>query len=283
MNKIAIRLLVISLLVAVVIVFFLNRLLNKPSFLAELIPSSAVAVVHVNTRDIAKDVYRYGGFTLDSMAFFNEQYPYFSSITDPRNTGIDVYSELFLFQDKVEEGEYHCLLFNLNNLNRFRNFCASNSLLAMANKENKNLYFSKKDSFYVWIKEKEATILFHVKSLVHAKQIMDKISARKENTLAPFKDALAGNNNIAIWQSQSNTLLERDFPFIAGKSTMYGNFKPGKFIFEGEFEKNVANEQHSNLFFFPNMKKNRFSKTIELENKEIHPLSGVIRKWRNQR
>jgi hypothetical protein len=287
MNKIAIKLLILSLIATVVIVFFLNKVVNKPSHLLELVPNSAVAVVKVNTRDIAKDVYRYGGFTLDSIAFFNEEYPYFTRITDPRKTGINVYSELFLFQDEVKEGKYNCLLFNLNSLNNFKTFCATNSLLAVANGKESTIFYSKKDSFYVWIKEKEAALLFNVQSPNHLVQIIDKISAKKVDEEKPFKKVLEAGNNIVVWQSQSNVLLGRYFPFMGEYAEFYGDFITGKFEYKGKATKIL---EYNRSIFNPTFVKTpkaivgtEFSGDIIVENKEIHPLTGVIRKWKSKR
>lgn len=284
MNKIAIKLLVLSLIATVVIVFFLNKVVNKPSHLLELIPNSAVAVVKVNTRDIAKDVYRYGGFTLDSIAYFNEEYPYFTRIKDPRKTGINVYSELFLFQDEVKGGNYNCLLFNLNSLNNFKTFCATNSLLAVANGKENTIFYSKKDSFYVWIKEKEAALLFNVQSSTHLVQIIDKISAQNKGVDKAFNVVLKEDNNIVIWQSQSNELLEIDLPYLGGMAEFYGDFEPGKFIFNGKCENHVVVKEHFDLFLFSKIETdNSFQETIEFRNKKIHPLAAAINTWRNNR
>ena len=284
MNKIAIKLLVLSLVATVVIVFFLTKVLNKPSHLLELIPTSAVAVVKVNTRDIAKDVYRYGGFTLDSVASFNDKYPYFKSVKDPRKTGINVYSELFIFQDEVKTGNYKCLLFNLNNLNNFKTFCASNPLLASANEE-KSIYYSDRDSFYVWIKEKEAALLFDVQSPNHLAQIMNKLTTQNVKEKGVFKEVLMEGNNVVIWQSQSNTLLKKALPYLAGESEFYGDFKPGYFELFGKTDSQLWEEGKSYLFypkFYMSKKENKFTfkGKFEVDNKEIHPLSAVLNEWR---
>jgi len=275
----------LSLIATIVIVFFINKVVNKPSHLLELVPSDAVAVVHFNTRDIAKDVYRYGGFTMDSLALINQEFPYFKNITDPRRTGINVYSELFLFQDEVKEGKYNCLLFNLNSLNNFKTFCATNSMLAAANGKESTIFYSKKDSFYVWVREKEAALLFDVQSPNHLVSIMDKINRKSEEN-KPFGDLMVQGDNILIWQSQYNTLLNKEFYFAEKALSFKGNLVPGKLSYTGKMEGDVI-QKDTTSFFNPSFIKTNAGHIFEGEIKaphpdgyrETHPLSYLINQW----
>ena len=286
MNKISLRLLVLSLIATVVVVFFLNKLLNKPSHLLDFVPSSSFAVVKVNTRDIAKDVYRYGGFTLDSMEFFNANYPYFQNVTDPRRTGINVYSELFLFRDRVQGGNYNCLLFNLNNLNNYKAFCATNSLLSSVKGKENTLFYSKKDSFYLWVMEKESALIFGVQSRNHLDEIMDKISKTMEDdNNKEFASLMQMDDNLIFWQEEKNNLLQSIFPFTNEGFTLQGNFTPGTFSYLGDLEGDIILKD-SVSFFNPNFAPSEETKSgytfkgeINAPNKKTHPLSYILYRW----
>ena len=123
MNKFALRLLVLVLISAIGVFYLLNRKLNKSSDLVKYVPSSSTAFVHISTKNIAKDVYRHGGFSFDSLRFLMEDIPYFNYVKDPRTTGINMYSEIFLFEDKFESNNYTALLASLNNPPKFSLFC----------------------------------------------------------------------------------------------------------------------------------------------------------------
>jgi hypothetical protein len=116
----ALRIGIPVIILALIVAFYLRYNFNSRSSLFLVAPANADWVYHIQTRQILREVPQEAMPYLDSLTELVSKLPVFKGIDDPRNLGIDLYSDLVLF--RTEAGFF--LALKLNDEKKFAAFLA---------------------------------------------------------------------------------------------------------------------------------------------------------------
>lgn len=117
----ALRIGIPVLILAAIVAFYLRANFRSRSGLFLVVPSNAEWVYQFHTRNILKDVQQQPMPWLDSLNSKVKSLPVFSGISDPRQLGLDLYSDLMVFRTK--DGLHAAV--QMNDEDEFRSFLKS--------------------------------------------------------------------------------------------------------------------------------------------------------------
>jgi hypothetical protein len=283
MNKLALRLIILVLLSAVGIFYFLYSRLNKESELVKYVPESSVSFAHFKTKKIAQDIYRSGGFTLDTISFIKDKFPYFDSIYNPREMGIYLYSDIVIYEDLVDSSHYHCALISLNNTPKFNHFCKKLQRKGILNPvsgtvDSLNCYKSLNDSFYVANKNDILILVFNA-YVSDLNKIFEKAGSNiwEKEELKGFDDY-----DILFAQNRDSDLGQKYFEFLKGNSLLAMNFQDGIFTYYGQTDAPTGEIETG--FLQPVLSNESggstiFEEEIKTAKPEEHSFGAIFREW----
>jgi hypothetical protein len=117
----ALRIGIPVLLLAAIVAFYLRANFRSRSGLFLVVPADAEWVYQFRTRSILKDVQQQPMPWLDSLNTRVKALPVFSGISDPRQLGLDLFSDLIVFRTK--DGLHAAV--QMNDENEFRSYLKS--------------------------------------------------------------------------------------------------------------------------------------------------------------
>lgn len=197
----ALRIGIPVLLLAAIVAFYLRANFRSRSGLFLVVPAEAEWVYQFRTRNILKDVQQQPMPWLDSLNNKVKSLPVFSGISDPRDLGLDLYSDLIVF--RTAKGLHAAI--QLNDEGEFRNYVKTlqgKGVSGIIDKETYSYVHSTDEPLYLAFKHKLLTgfIPFTDSGSTYDFRQAEAVFA---HLFDPEKPRIGTDTNYQAWQKTS--------------------------------------------------------------------------------